>query len=509
VTPDDHVSLLSDANLDAGRGDAVALVTDGMGEWTFSDVHRAVCRFAARLVERGVRRGERVLLVMDDTPRFNAAFLGAIRIGAVPVPLNILLRADDVEYVIGDAYPVLVVVDQPFLDAVRPAAEAHGVPVLVGGSGGGADDALDAWLADWPDHVDPVTTHREDPAFWLYSSGSTGRPKGVVHLQHHIAATCRAYGDGVLGLQAGDRVLSTTKLFHAYGLGNGLSFPMWAGAAAVQMAGRPTPARALELVEQHRPDVLFSVPALYNAMLADPSIDRRDLSSIRLAISAAEALPAEIWRRWRDRTGVEVLDGVGSTEMLHIYCSNRRGRVVPGTSGFPVDGYELQLRDEWGTVLRDDEATGDLYVAGDSQLSHYWHQRDKTRQSLHGRWFFTGDRYRRTAEGAYAYEGRADDMMKVKGLWVSPIEIEGRLIEHPAVREAAVVGIERDGLTAIKAHVILAAGATPDDDLTPALQAWCRDGLQRHQYPGEIAYVDDFPRTATGKVQRFRLRASG
>lgn len=512
MTPDDHISLLSDANLEAGRAEVVALVTDGHGERTYADVHRDVSRFAARLVERGVRRGERVMLVMDDTPRFHAAFLGAIRAGAVPVPMNFLLRRDDFDYALGDSYATLAVVDAPFLAEVGPAAEAHGVPILVGGAP--ADDgaeSVEAWLADGPDHVDPITTHPDDPAFWLYSSGSTGRPKGVVHMQHDVAVTCRQYAQGVLGLRQSDRTFSTTKLFHAYGLGNGLTFPMWVGATAIQMVGRPAPDRALEVIEQHAPTVLFSVPALYNAMLAHPDCAKRDLSSLRIGASAAEALPAEIWRRWRDRTGTEVLDGIGSTEMLHIYCSNRPGEVVPGTSGYPVPGYELQLRDDEGRVLTDAEAVGDLYVSGDSMLAQYWHQSEKNRRSLHGRWFFSGDRYRRTAEGAYAYEGRADDMMKVKGLWVSPIDIENRLIEHDAVGEAAVVGVERDGMTAIKAYVIL-SGSHADADtaaLTPQLQEWCKDGLLRYQFPGEVEYVEDFPRTATGKVQRFKLRAQG
>lgn len=330
-----------------------------------------------------------------------------------------------------------------------------------------------------------------------------------MHLQHAVATTCRRYAEGILGLREDDRTFSTTKLFHACGLGNGLTFPLWVGATAVQLTGRPTPDKALAIIEQHAPTVLFSVPALYNAMLAHPDVATRDLSSLRIGASAAEALPAEIWRRWRDRTGTEVLDGVGSTEMLHIYCSNRPGQVVAGTAGHPVPGFELQLRDEAGELLAGPDAVGDLYVSGDSMLAHYWHQSAKTRQSMQGRWFYTGDRYRRTADGAYAYEGRADDMMKVKGLWVSPIDIENRLIEHDAVHESAVVGVEREGLTSIKAYVIT-TGATPaDDELTAALQAWGRDALLRHQFPAEVAYVKDFPRTATGKVQRFRLRAEG
>ena len=507
---DRNISLLTDRNLEAGRADKVALVTGAGDEVTFAEVHALASRFAVRLRDRGVTREQRVVLVMDDTPRFHAAFLGAIRAGAVPVPLNFLARPGDFAYVLEDTYAALAVVDAPFLDKVAPAAASLGVPVVVGGGDEvDSDDSVDAWIADGPDHVDPVASHPDDPGFWLYSSGSTGRPKGVVHLQHDVAVTCEQYAVGVLGLSEPDRGFSTTKLFHAYGLGNGLTFPLYVGATAVQMTGRPSPDRALETIEAHRPTVLFSVPALYNAMLAHPDITKRDLSSLRIGTSAAEALPAEVWRRWRERTGTEILDGIGSTEMLHIYCSNRPGRCVPGSSGTPVPGYELELRDpdRVGAVI-EGAAEGELWVSGDSTLAFYWHNSEKTRQSLQGRWFFSGDRYRRDTAGNYWYEGRADDMIKVKGLWVSPIEIENRLIEHEAVREAAVVGVPRDGLTTIVAYVILAAGHEGDDALTGSLQEWCKAELLRYQYPDEVAYVDDLPRTATGKVQRFKLRGA-
>ena len=502
-----QVALLTDHNLEAGRGEQTAIITDDGTRVTFGEVHVMASRFAARLRDSGVRREERVVLVMDDSPRFHAAFLGTIRAGAVPVPVNFLARSDDFRYVMEDAYAVMAVVDAPFLPAVEPHADRLGVRVVTGGVPD-VTDSVEAWTADGPEHVDPVRTHRDDMAFWLYSSGSTGRPKGVVHTHKDVAFTCEQYAEKVLGLRSDDRTFSTTKLFHAYGLGNGLTFPLWTGATAIQLAGRPTPEAALDRIVDHRPTVLFSVPALYNAMLASPRIDEVDLSSIRIGASAAEALPAEVWRRWRDRTGTEILDGIGSTEMLHIYCSNRPGQVAPGTSGTPVPGYELQLRDpDTGEVLDEPEAEGALWVRGGSSLAYYWHNSEKTQACLQGAWFFSGDRYRRRADGTYAYEGRADDMMKVKGLWVSPIEIENRLIEHPAVSEAAVVGIDVDGFTQVRAHVILRDGQVGDDELTAQLQGWCKEALLRYQYPHEVEYVDDFPRTATGKVQRFMLRA--
>jgi benzoate-CoA ligase len=501
-----HAGLLTDHNLEAGRSDATAVITDEGDQVTFAEIHAMACRFAARLRDAGVQREQRVVLVMDDSPRFHAAFLGSIRAGAVPVPLNFLARSDDFRYVLEDSYAVMAVVDAPFLDAVQPHAEELGVPVVTGGVPD-AERSVEAWTATGDDHVDPTSTHRDDMAFWLYSSGSTGRPKGVVHTHKDIAFTCEQYAVNVLGLRGDDRTFSTTKLFHAYGLGNGLTFPLWVGATAVQMAGRPTPDGALAAIDAHRPTVLFSVPALYNAMLASPAIEDTDLSSLRVGVSAAEALPAELYRRWHDRTGTEILDGIGSTEMLHIYCSNRPGQVTPGTSGTPVPGYELQLRDpDTGAVIHEPEAEGALWVKGGSALAYYWHNSEKSRASIQGPWFFSGDRYRRMADGTYAYEGRADDMIKAKGLWVSPVEIENRLIEHEAVQEAAVVGILVDELTQVRAHVILKHGHVGDDELTATLQDWCKQTLLHYQYPHEISYVEDFPRTATGKVQRFRLR---
>jgi benzoate-CoA ligase family protein len=509
---EDNASLLTDRNLEAGRGDQVAVITDAGDEVTFAQVHAFASRFTVRLRDRGIRREERVLMVMDDSPRFHAAFLGAIRAGAVPVPVNFLAGSDHFDYFLSDSYARLAVVDAPFVDQVAPHAEQLGVPVIVGGGAPGetaTENSVDAWIAEGPDHVDPIPTHRDDVAFWLYSSGSTGRPKGVVHLQHDIAFTCEQYAVQVLGLRESDRGLSTTKLFHAYGLGNGLTFPLYTGASAVQLASRPVPDRALAAIEAHRPTVLFSVPALYTAMLSHPDIEKRDLTSLRVCVSAAEALPGEVWRRWQKRTGTEILDGIGSTEMLHIYCSNRAGSCRPGSSGTPVPGYEIELRDPQTDALIEGEGVGEMRISGDSALAYYWHQNEKTKHSIRGRWFLSGDRYRRDADGFYCYEGRVDDMMKVKGLWVSPIDIENRLVEHDAVSEAAVVGVDREGTTIVRAYVILRQGHSSSEDLTSDLQQWCKAGLMRYQYPHEISYVDDLPRTTTGKVQRFKLRARG
>ncbi|HKX75959.1 MAG TPA: benzoate-CoA ligase family protein [Acidimicrobiia bacterium] len=502
----DNVSTLLDANLEAGRANSTAVITASDERWTFADLHTAMCRVANHLREIGVRREERILLVLDDTPAFPASFLGAMRIGAVPIPVNFLARPDDFGYFLDDSYAVAAIVDAAFLPVVGPYLEKRkGIQRIVAN---GAQDgywSLDGWIKDGLSEVDPVGTHQDDPAFWLYSSGSTGLPKAVVHRHADVAATCCHYAWPVLGIGPEDVVFSSTKMFHAYGLGNNLTFPMSVGATSVYLTGRPTPDRLFERVASHRPTLYFSVPALYNAILSHPGFEQTDWSSVRLGISAAEPLPPEIWRRFHERTGIEILDGLGSTEMLHIYCSNRAGKVKPGTSGVPVDGYELEIRGEEGRVITGPEA-GELWVRGPSALTAYWHQIERTREKLAGGWFASGDRYHRDQDGYFVYEGRVDDMMKVAGLWVSPIEIENRLMEHPAVREAAVVGVQLDNASRIKAVVILTDDQTATEPLVGELQEWCKQALQRYQYPHVIEFVDDFPRTPTGKIQRFKLR---
>jgi benzoate-CoA ligase family protein len=444
--------------------------------------------------------------VLDDSPAFLAAFLGAIRAGIVPVPLNPLFKADDYRYLLADSEASAVVVDLDLLPKVREALAGHDEAIQLVVAGGPAEDAhhLEDLLATHAGELAPARTHRDDAAFWLYSSGSTGRPKGVVHLQHDLPYTCQTYATQVLGIREDDVCLSTTKQFHAYGLGNLLSFPFWVGATAVHLFGRPAPDRALDAVERHRPTLLFSVPTLYNAMLATPGAAGRDLSSVRLCVSAAEALPAELWRRWRDAYGLTILDGVGSTELLHIFCSNTVGEPRPGSSGRPVPGYDLRLLDEDLDPTPPGE-TGNLYVRGDSALALYWRQHEKTKQTLLGDWVWTGDRYRQDADGFWWHQGRVDDMLKVGGNWVSPVEMEQTLAEHPAVFECAVVQVSVEGLTRIKAVVV--TGEPDPQRLTGELQQWCKQRLQRHEYPHTVEYATELPKTTTGKVQRYKLRA--
>ena len=500
-----NTSTMLDGWLERGWGEHTVAITSDDERWSAARLHAAICSVAAHLQEIAVRREQRVLMVMDDTPAFPAVFLGAMRMGAVPIPVNFLGRSEDFGYYLDDSYAAAVVVDDAFRAAVAPQVEARPNVRLLVVNGGGTDETIDGWLSDGSAPTTEVRSHPDDPAFWLYSSGSTGRPKGVVHRHGDVRATCELYAQQVLGMGKGDVVFSSTKMFHAYGLGNNLTFPMWTGATAVYATGRPTPDRLLERLASHRPNLYFSVPALYNAMLAHPTFDAADWSSVRLGISAAEPLPSEIWRQFRDRTGIEILDGVGSTEMLHIYCSNRAGEVKPGTSGRPVPGYELEIRDPEGAVSPTGEA-GEMRVKGPSTMAAYWHQHSRTRSKLVGEWFATGDRYRVDSDGYYTYEGRSDDMMKIGGLWVSPIEIENSLMEHPAVREAAVVQVQIDLDSRIKATVILSEAAQKSASLTSDLQDWCKGDLQRYQYPHLIEFVEDFPRTATGKIQRFKLR---
>ena len=492
-----NVSTLLDANLEAGRGSNRALITADNTAWTYTDLHRAACRVAVYLEDLGVRRGERILLVLDDTPMFPSAFLGAIRMGAVPIPVNFLARPDDFGYFLDDSYAVAAILDPAFVESVGPQLDSrpHVRRII------SEDLNLSGEF-----EVDPVDTHPDDPAFWMYSSGSTGLPKAVVHRHSSVEATCRRYAWPTLNITEGDVVFSSTKMFHAYGFGNNLTFPISVGATSVYLTGRPTPAALLERVATHKPNIFFSVPALYNAILALPEFDEIDWTSVRLGVSAAEPLPPEIWRRFHDRTGIEILDGLGSTEMLHIYCSNRAGAAKPGTSGEPVDGYELEIRSPEGDLIENGQA-GELWVKGPSALTGYWHQVDRTRVKLLGEWFATGDRYHRDEDGHYVYEGRVDDMMKIGGLWVSPIEIENRLTEHPAVSEAAAVRVEIDNVSRIKAYVILGDEIDGDAPLIAELQEWCKATLLRYQYPHTIDFVHDFPRTATGKIQRFKLRS--
>jgi benzoate-CoA ligase len=488
-----NASLILDANLDAGRGDKLAIRTPEGLDLTYAQLAERVARVGNLLKDLGVQPEQRVLLVLDDTPAFPAAFLGAMRIGAVPVPVNPLDKAEHFRHYLRDSEARVAIADAALMPVIAEARGDGGAVLIV--ANGEAEGAmpLEEAMAELPAELDPVDSHRDDPAFWLYSSGSTGLPKGVVHLHHDIAYTCDTYAREVLQITEADVCYSTTKLFHAYGLGNGLSFPYSVGATTVLASGRSNPARALELAERFKPTLFFSVPALFRAMLDQPAAD---LSSVRMCVSAAEPLHPSIEERWEERYGVPIVDGIGSTEMLHIYCSNRFGDIRRGTSGKPVRGYDLRLADD----------THELFVRGDSCAAYYWHQHEKTKRCMVGEWFATGDRYRVDDEGYYVYEGRIDDMLKVGGLWVSPTDMETTLMQHPGVSEAVVIGVEVDEASRIKAVVIVAEGQEASAELADSLRGWCKERLRRYEYPHVVEFADELPRTVTGKVQRFKLR---
>ncbi len=502
-----------DRHLEEGRGDAVAIEC-GDRQVTYRDLHDQVNRIGSALAgQLGVRPEERVVLLTLDGPEMIAAFFGAIKIGAVPVPLNTRWTAAEYEYVLRDSTARVLIVSAPLypeaVKAIRNSGSVRHVLVV----GGGVDDqdaiAFDGLVSGGSPALDAYPTSRDAPAFWLYSSGTTGAPKACVHLQHDMNVCADAYARGVLGIHAGDRCFSVAKLFFAYGLGNSMYFPLAVGATSILWPGVVTPPVVYDLIERHRPTLFFSVPTHYAMLLAHTAADREfDLSSIRHGVSAGEALPPAIFHRFRERFGVEILDGIGSTEILHIFISNQPGRIRPGSSGMPVPGYEARLVDEHGMTVPQGEL-GDLIVRGDSTCAFYWNQHEQTKSTIAGHWIRTGDKYQQDADGFYWFAGRSDDMLKVGGIWVSPAEVEHQLLEHPAVQACAVTGREdHDGLVKPVAHVVLCSGVVAGTDLGFELQQFARQRLAEYKRPRWIEFVDALPVTATGKIQRFKLRAS-
>ena len=459
------------------------------------------------LATLGLRPGDRVLMVVRDCPLFFYLFWGAIKAGFVPVPLNTLLRAPDYRFVIENSGAACLLWSPAFAGeceaALAGAARrpAHALPAE------GAGESFAARLAAAGDALEPAPARADDAAFWLYTSGSTGAPKGAVHRHRDMVATSRHFAVETLGVRADDVHFSAAKLFFAYGLGNAMSFPLWTGGTAVLLGGRPTPEATFAAIETFRPTIYYGVPTLYAAQLRALEGAAPDLSSLRLCVSAGEPLPAPVLERWRAATGLDIVDGIGTTESLHIFISNRPGSVVPGTSGTPVPGYEARLVDDEGRDVAPGE-TGNLTIRGPSLLAEYWGEPARTAAAFDGEWLRTGDTYVVDAAGRYVCCGRSDDMLKVGGIWVSPVEIEARLAAHPAVLEAAVVGrADEDGLVKPEAWVVLAAGRAADERLSAALVDHCKAGLARYKYPRWLRYVDDLPKTATGKIQRYRLRA--
>jgi benzoate-CoA ligase len=496
-----------DRNLEQGRGDRVAIYA-GDERITYQTLLAQVSRAGNVLRALGVRPEERVFLLMLDTPELAYLFWGAIRIGAVAVPTNTALKSHDYAYMLRDSRAGVLAVSEELLPVVEPAlrdlpALRH---VIVAGreAHGAQRHALRDLLASADPALEPAPTHRDEPAFWLWSSGSTGAPKGAIHLHHDMVCAADCYARPVLEIRESDICFSIAKLYFAYGLGNALYFPLSVGAATVLYPGRFEPRLYFDLIRRYRPTLFFGVPTAYAAMLAHEG--PADLGAVRLCVSAGEPLPAALFTRWKERFGVEILDGIGSTEALHIYISNRPGGVRPGSSGEVVPGYAVRIVDEAGHDLPWGEI-GDLLVSGDSIAAGYWNKHERTKQAFRGEWFASGDKYYRDADGAYWYCGRSDDMLKVGGQWVSPAEVEATLIQHPAVLECGVVGQgDRDRLVKPYAFVVVKPGHTPDDALATSLQTFVRDKIAAYKYPRWIEFVPELPKTATGKIQRFRLR---
>ncbi len=498
-----------DRNVAEGRGASPAFLYEDR-TLTYAEVQELANRTGNALVELGVGMEDRVLLLCLDAPEFVGTFWGAIKIGANPIPVNTLMRSADYLYFLNDSRAKVAVVSAPLLTEAAPAlVEAKYLKhVLIAGGSPGQFMSWEHRIGKASATLEAAPTSRDDAAFWQYSSGSTGFPKGAVHLQHDMVVCCETYGKQVLGIRPTDRVFSAAKLFFAYGLGNACFFPMGVGAQAVLSPTRPTPEGVFEIIARYRPTLFFGVPTLYAGMLAVKEAETRfDTSSLRLCVSAGEALPDEIYKRWRERFGVEIIDGIGTTEIGHIFISNRPGTVRPGSSGLPVPGYELLIVDDEGRPVPQGEI-GNLRVKGDSTMAYYWNKHEKTKEALFGAWIQTGDKYYQDQDGYFWYCGRSDDMLKVGGIWVSPVEVEATLVRHAAVLEAAVVGKEdTDRLVKPQAFVVLKEPWKASPELADELKGFVKDKIAPYKYPRWIEFVGELPKTATGKIQRFKLRA--
>ena len=516
VIPDQFnaATAFLDRNLAEGRGTKTAIYSEG-NAYTYAQIAELANRVGNALLDLGVDMEQRVALLLLDSPQFAAGFFGAIKIGAVPIPLNTSLHPNDYVYMLNDSRARVLLVHSVAwsqIQQILPELKYMRHIVVVGLEQDGANETatlhdFEKWTQKASSELQAAATTKDDSAFWLYSSGSTGFPKGCVHLQHDMTYCTEFYAKPILGIRQEDITFSAAKLFFAYGLGNNLYFPFAVGASAVHYPGRPLPEDMFKVVQQYRPSIFFGVPTLYAAMLALPDAEKRfDFSSVRICVSAGEALPADILRRWQEKFNVDILDGIGSTEILHIFISNRIGQIKPGSSGKLVAGYEALITDESGHAVKQGEI-GNLLIRGDSTTAYYWNKHEKTKDVINGHWIHTGDKYYEDDEGFLWYCGRSDDMLKVSGQWVSPVEVEGALIAHPSVLEAAVVGhMDADELVKPKAYIVLNQGYDPSEAMANELKAFVKGRLAAFKYPRWIEFVSELPKTATGKIQRFKLR---
>ncbi|MBM3557696.1 MAG: benzoate-CoA ligase family protein, partial [Alphaproteobacteria bacterium] len=494
-----------DRHLDEGRGAKVAIRTV-REDVTYAELAKAVARAGNALRGLGLAKGERVLMIIKDCPAFYYVFWGAIKAGLVPVPLNTLLRQADYRFMLEDSGCAALIYSPEYAAEVEPALAAAKPGPRHALLTEGKDGAFDTMMARAADSLAPAPAKPTDDCFWLYSSGSTGRPKGAVHLQRDMVVSSQYYGVETLGVTEADICFSAAKLFFAYGLGNGMTFPLWVGATAVLSDQRPSPDMTFDIIKKFRPTLYFGVPTLYAAQLAALASAKPDLSSIRYCVSAGEALPAEIFRKWKEQTGLTILDGIGSTEALHIFISNNPKEATPGTSGRIVTGYDAKIVDPDGKAVSRGEP-GRLIIKGLSCAKYYWNNPERTASTMKGEWLDTGDTYEQDPEGRYVYCGRSDDMLKVGGIWCSPFEIEAKLIEHPKVLEAAIVGRKDDAdLVKPEAHIVLKNPADASDALKDDILRHIKAGLAPYKYPRWIHFVTELPKTATGKIQRFKLR---
>ena len=488
------------------RAGKVAFIDDN-GRYTFSELAQRVERFAGFLYANGLRQESRILLCLEDNIDFVTACLGAIKAGVIPVMINPLLTSSDFAYLLEDSRAVMLVTSAGAWPALEPVVSNFGNLHRIVFSGCDAPTGTIPFANSLTNEpmIDPAPTRADEACLWQYSSGSTGRPKGTIHVHGSVSGLLELFPRQILDLSENDVTFSAAKLFFGYGFGNGLVFPMGVGATSVLMSGRPTPDAVFDRLRKHQPTVFFGVPTLYQSMMRLTNLPKKDELSLRLCISAGESLPSEIGNRWLEMFGIEIIDGIGSTEMLHIFLSNKPGDVKFGTTGRPLDGIELRLLDDDGNEV-EQGAVGELYIKGATSAAGYWAQRAKSRETFLGAWTRSGDKFRQDEEGRYVYCGRSDDMLKVSGIYVSPFEVENALMEHEAVLEAAVVGWQDDaGLIKPKAFVVLCDGVE-EGAMAEALKAHVKSALAPYKYPRWFEFVEALPKTATGKIERYKLR---
>ena len=501
-------TVFVDRHLEEGRADKAAILC-GDTTVTYRQLSEKVNRFGNAMLDLGIRMEERIAIIMPDSPECVYAFFGAIKIGAVSIPMNTLLKPEDYEYLLNDSRSQVLVIHTSLLDRITPVRDQlkYIKHILVVDGDTDNDLAFDAVMAAASPELTAADTSKDDSAFWLYSSGTTGFPKGTIHLQHDMIIAAEYYSKRTIGLRESDITFSIAKLFFAYGLGNGLYFTLWAGGTTILLPGRPLPDVIYSIIDRYKPTVFYSVPTSYAATLhMAEQEERTTLHDIRMCVSAGEPLPKPLYDKWHERFGVEILDGIGSTEILHIFISNRPGRVKGGSTGEVVTGYEALILDDNRKEVPVGEI-GTLYMKGDSIASGYWNKHEQTKNTFRGEWINTHDKFYKDKDDYFWYAGRSDDMMKVSGLYVSPAEVESILASHPQVLESGVVGVhDEEGLLKPRAYVVLKDALDASDELAAELKAYVKSKTQPHKYPRTVVFVRELPKTATGKIQRYKLR---